>query len=309
MLHPCLLGIQKKWTIWGANFNSVSKEEKPPHGEADSMRRRDQPDWAHVASSGGRQKGVNKLADGGESEAASGGGPNGNCLQNMHSLLVSKKIKEALSKLRNKHSYKIISKKIKNEKNKINALLSIYHLKKGSLKQNLNEHIYRKAVMHTKTKIFQLVKKNKKRSFIDIYYEEKRKYKLRKEKLLELQKKLISNSRVAQMNVKRFFQRYGYIGLGTYFIVFCVTFSCCYLFVHFKYISLADLTYWCEKMHLTKYMNDDLQKKIDSLWGELIFAYIASKVTEPVRIVITILITPYIVKMIRLKRSSRIKSF
>ncbi|GAB67774.1 hypothetical protein PCYB_123400 [Plasmodium cynomolgi strain B] len=333
-MHPSLLGIQKNWTIWGENFNSFSKEEKPAHGEAYSTGRGDQPECTPVGRSGGRQNGGGNEAASGEcpneDKAASGdhpiGGkaasgecpnedkatprdhPNGNkaasrehpygkYLQNAHSLLVTKKIKEALSKLRDKHSYKVISKKIKKEKNKINALLSIYHLKKGSLKQNLSEHTYRKAIMNAKTKIFQVLKKNKERSLIDIYYEEKRKYKVRKEKLLELQKKLITNSRVAQINVKKFFQKYGYIGLGTYFVVFFLTFSCCYFFVHFKYISLADLTYWSEKMHLTKYMNDDLQKKIDSLWGELIFAYIASKVTEPVRIVITILITPYIAKM------------
>ncbi|ANQ09730.1 Uncharacterized protein PCOAH_00042990 [Plasmodium coatneyi] len=314
MPHPSLLGIQKKWTTWGANFNSVSEGKNPSPGEADSAGRVNQPEWTHMDKSAMRQNGDEKVTEAAsgecpsEDKAASRERPNGNYLQNAHSLLVTKKIKEALSKLRDKHSYKVISKKIKKEKNKINALLSMYHLKKGSLKQNFNEHIYRKAIMNTKTKIFQALKKNKKRSLIDIYYEEKQKYKLRKEKLLELQGRLLNNSRLAQMNVKKFFQKYGYIGLGTYFVVFFVTFSCCYFFVHFKYISLADLTYWSEKMHLTKYMNDDLQKKIDSLWGELIFAYIASKVTEPVRIVITILITPYIAKVIRLKKSSRIKS-
>ncbi|KJP89880.1 hypothetical protein AK88_00336 [Plasmodium fragile] len=322
ILHPSLLGSQKKWTTWGANFNSVSKEKNGLPDEADARRRGDEPEWAHVGKSGeGDHNGVEELAEEREENEVTSEGcvngdktasrerPNGNYLQNAHSLLVTKKIKEALSNLRDKHSYRVISKKIKKEKNKINALLSIYHLKKGSLKQNLNEHIYRKAIMHTKTKIFQVLKKNNKRSIMDIYYEEKRKYKLRKEKLLELQEKLFTNSRLAKINVKKFFKKYGYIGFGTYFVVFVLTFSCSYLFVHFKYISLADLTYWSEKMHLTKYMNDDLQKKIDSVWGELIFAYIASKITEPVRIVITILITPYIAKVIRLKRSSRIKSF
>eukprot|EP00366_Plasmodium_knowlesi_P002555 XP_002260052.1 hypothetical protein, conserved in Plasmodium species [Plasmodium knowlesi strain H] len=319
MVHPSLLGMQKKWTTWGANFNSISKEKEPSHGEADSRRRGDQAEWTRAGKNGERQNGDGGVGEGGGNEAETDGcpngeraasreRPNGNYLQNTHSLLVTKKIKEALSKLKDKNSYKVISKKIKKEKNKINALLSIYHLKKGSLKQNFNEHIYRKAIIHTKTKIFQALKKNKQRSLIDIYYEEKRKYKLRKEKLLEVQGKLITNSRLAQMNVKKFFQKYGYVGLGTYFVVFFLTFSCCYFFVHFKYISLADITYWSEKMHLTKYMSDDLQKKIDSLWGELIFAYIASKITEPVRIVITILITPYIAKVIRLKKSSRIKS-
>lgn len=319
MVHPSLLGVQQKWTTWSANFNSISKEKEPSHGEADSRRTGEQAEWTLAGKSGERQNGDGRVGEGGGDEAetdrcpngekaASRERPNGNYLQNTHSLLVTKKIKEALSKLKDKNSYKVISKKIKKEKNKINALLSIYHLKKGSLKQNFNEHIYRKAIIHTKTKIFQALKKNKQRSLIDIYYEEKRKYKLRKEKLLEVQGKLITNSRLAQMNVKKFFQKYGYVGLGTYFVVFFLTFSCCYFFVHFKYISLADITYWSEKMHLTKYMSDDLQKKIDSLWGELIFAYIASKITEPVRIVITILITPYIAKVIRLKKSSRIKS-
>ncbi|SCO68639.1 conserved Plasmodium protein, unknown function [Plasmodium vivax] len=316
-----LVGTNKKWTSWGANFNSVSKEGKPAHGEADSSVKEAKPseypsgDKATPREYPSGDKATPREYPSGD-RASPREYPKGNHLQNAHSLLLTKKIKEALTKLRDKQSYKMISKKIKTEKSKINALLSMYQLKRGNLNgsvkgipmESLNEHTYRKAIMNAKTKISQLLKKNKKRSFVDIYYEEKRKYKIRKQKLLELQKKLITNSRLAQINVKRFFQKYGYIGLGTYFVVFFVTFSCCYFFVHFKYISLSDVTYWSEKMHLTKYVDDNLQKKIDSLWGELLFAYIASKVTEPVRIVITILITPYIAKVVRLKRSSRIKS-
>ncbi|GAW82278.1 hypothetical protein, conserved [Plasmodium gonderi] len=232
----------------------------------------------------------------------------GNYFKNVHSLLLTKKIKDALNKLKDKHSYKIIMKRIKQEKNKINSVLSIYQIKKGNFKNNFNEHVYRKAIIHTKTKIFQVLKKIKINHLWIYTMKKKKKYKLRKQKLLELQEKFIKNSKLAHINVKNFFKKYGYIGLGTYFVVFLVTFCCSYFFVHFKYISLADITYWSEKTHLKKYINDDLHKKIDSLWGELIFAYIASKVTEPVRIIITILITPYIAKIIRIKRSSRIKS-
>ncbi|CRH01788.1 conserved Plasmodium protein, unknown function [Plasmodium relictum] len=229
-----------------------------------------------------------------------------NYLKNMHSLLLTKKIKEALNGLKSKHSYRILMKRIKTEKKKINYVLIKYQLKKDNLKINFNEHIYRRAIINTKTKIFTFLKRNNNKSLMDIYYEEKKKYKLRKQKLYELQEKFIKNSKIAQSSIKKFFKKYGYVGLATYFIIFLITFCSSYFFVHYKYISLSDLKYISEKMHLNKYIDEDLHKKIDSLWGELLFAYIASKISEPLRIVITILITPYIAKVIKLKKKSRI---
>ncbi|KAI4836488.1 hypothetical protein MKS88_004285 [Plasmodium brasilianum] len=233
----------------------------------------------------------------------------GTYFKNVHSLLLSKKIKETLTNLKSRHGYKIIMKRIKIEKKKINYILTKYHIiSTGNVKYNLNEHIYRKAVINTKTKIFTFLKRYNNKSLIDIYYEEKTKYKVRKQKLYELQEKIIKNSKIAQSSVKKFFKKYGYVGLGTYFIVFLMTFCSSYFFVHFKYISLSDLKYISEKMHLNKYIDDDLHKKIDSVWGEILFAYIASKIAEPLRIVITILITPYIAKVIKLKKRGRLKS-
>ncbi|VWU50817.1 conserved protein, unknown function [Hepatocystis sp. ex Piliocolobus tephrosceles] len=250
-------------------------------------------------------------------------------LLNDHSLLVTKKIKDILTKLKDKHNYKIIMKRIQKEKQKINHILVKYNKKAEKLKLYSKEHIYRTAIMNTKKKISNFLKRNNSnnnitidgnikennnintknnRFFMDIYYEEKTKYKLRKEKLFKAQQEFINKSKIAQSRLKAFFKKYGYVGIGTYFTVFLITFGCSYLCVHFKYISLSDLTYYAEKMHLSKYITDDVHKKIDSLWGELIFAYIASKITEPVRILITIIITPYIAKIIRLKKGSRLKS-
>ncbi|VTZ70434.1 conserved protein, unknown function [Plasmodium chabaudi chabaudi] len=229
-------------------------------------------------------------------------------LKNVHSLLITKSIKEMLIHFKSKHSYKIVVKRIQMEKKLFINILKKYKMKSESLKNNSSEEIYRKAIMNTKKKISTFLKRNNNKSFMDIYNEEKNKYKLRKEKLLQSQEKLINKSKIAHSNIKNFFKKYGYVGLGTYFGVFLITFFASYLFVHFKYISLSDLKYLSEKMHLNKYIDDDLHKKIDSLWGELIFAYIASKVTEPLRIVITVIITPYIAKVIRIKRGSRIKN-
>ncbi|CDU20103.1 conserved protein, unknown function [Plasmodium yoelii] len=228
-------------------------------------------------------------------------------LKNVHSILITKKIKEMLINFKSKHSYKIIVKRIEMEKKLFINILKKYKMKSDSLKHNSSEEIYRKAIMNTKKKISIFLRRNSNKSFMDIYYEEKKKYKLRKEKLLQSQEKLINKSKIAHSNIKNFFKKYGYVGLGTYFCVFLITFCASYFFVHFKYISLSDLKYLSEKMHLNKYIDDNLHKKIDSLWGELIFAYIASKITEPLRIVITVIITPYIAKVIRIKRGSRIK--
>ncbi|CAD2101717.1 conserved protein, unknown function [Plasmodium vinckei lentum] len=231
-----------------------------------------------------------------------------NYLKNVHSLLITKSIKEMLIHFKSKHSYKIVVKRIQMEKKLFINILKKYKMKSESLKNNSSEEIYRKAIMNTKKKISTFLKRNSNKSFMDIYNEEKNKYKLRKERLLKSQEKLINKSKIAHSNIKNFFKKYGYVGLGTYFGVFLITFCASYFFVHFKYISLSDLKYLSEKMHLNKYIDDDLHKKIDSLWGELIFAYIASKVTEPLRIVITVIITPYIAKVIRIKRGSRIKN-
>ncbi|CAX64324.1 hypothetical protein PFUGPA_03177 [Plasmodium falciparum Palo Alto/Uganda] len=229
-----------------------------------------------------------------------------NYLKNMYFLLLSKRMKECLYNLKCKHSYRRLMKRIKKEKDKINNIFLKYQIKKGNIKSHFNEHTYRKALMNMKKNIFTSLKRNRNKSIMDVYYEEKKKYKLRKQKLLELQTKIRKNSQIAHSSIKRFFKKYGYVGLGTYFFVFLLTFCSSYFFVHFKYISLADLKYVSEKMHLNKYIDDDLHKKIDSLWGELIFAYVASKITEPIRIVITILITPYIARAIKFKKKSRL---
>ncbi|SOV17572.1 conserved Plasmodium protein, unknown function [Plasmodium gaboni] len=229
-----------------------------------------------------------------------------NYLKNMYFLLLSKRMKECLYNLKCKHSYRRLMKRIKKEKDKINNIFLKYQIKKGNIKINFNEHTYRKALMNMKKNIFTSLKRNRNKSIMDVYYEEKKKYKLRKQKLLELQTKIKNNSQIAHSSIKRFFKKYGYVGLGTYFFVFLLTFCTSYFFVHFKYISLADLKYVSEKMHLNKYIDDNLHKKIDSLWGELIFAYVASKITEPIRIIITILITPYIARAIKFKKKSRL---
>ncbi|SOV81229.1 conserved Plasmodium protein, unknown function [Plasmodium sp. gorilla clade G3] len=229
-----------------------------------------------------------------------------NYLKNMYFLLLSKRMKECLYNLKCKHSYRRLMKRIKKEKEKINNIFLKYQIKKGNIKIHFNEHTYRKALMNMKKNIFTSLKRNRNKSIMDVYYEEKKKYKLRKEKLLELQTKIRKNSQIAHSSIKRFFKKYGYVGLGTYFFVFLLTFCSSYFFVHFKYISLTDLKYVSEKMHLNKYIDDDLHKKIDSLWGELIFAYVASKITEPIRIIITILITPYIARAIKFKKKSRL---
>lgn len=229
-----------------------------------------------------------------------------NIFRNMRLLPLSKKYKDFLSNVKNKNAYRVLSKRIQLEKSKITSAMLKYQVKKGNFKMHFNEQIYRKAVIHLKKKVALYFKRNNKKSIMDIYYEEKNKYKLRKQRLFEMQEKIVKNSLTAQRGIKKFFKKYGYIGLTTYFLIFLVTFLSSFFCFHYKYISLADLENVSKKMHLNKYIDEEsLQKKIDSLWGELICAYLAAKVSEPIRIIATIIITPYIQKLLKMKKKSR----
>lgn len=108
----------------------------------------------------------------------------------MYFLLLSKRMKECLYNLKCKHSYRRLMKRIKKEKDKINNIFLKYQIKKGNIKSHFNEHTYRKALMNMKKNIFTSLKRNRNKSIMDVYYEEKKKYKLRKQKLLELQTKI-----------------------------------------------------------------------------------------------------------------------
>ncbi|CXI99743.1 conserved Plasmodium protein, unknown function [Plasmodium berghei] len=292
------LGLNGKWT------NEKDEKQKKTHEQTSYIDKNDINNYNNTLNNNNKQlSGINNKTYNKNNIWGRGKF----YLKNVHSILITKKIKEMLINFKSKHSYKIVIKRIEMEKKLFINILKKYKMKSDSLKHNSSEEIYRKAIMNTKKKISIFLRRNSNKSFMDIYYEEKKKYKLRKEKLLQSQEKLINKSRIAHSNIKNFFKKYGYVGLGIYFGVFLITFCASYFFVHFKYISLSDLKYLSEKMHLNKYIDDNLHKKIDSLWGELIFAYIASKITEPLRIVITVIITPYIAKVIRIKKGSRIK--
>lgn len=93
-------------------------------------------------------------------------------------------------------------------------------------------------------------------------------------------------------------KKYGLIGVGTYLGVYVLTLGGMYLAVSAGVVKTGDINSLVEKLHLDKLFGKE-ELNIPPKAGNFMIAWVATKLTEPVRLIITLAITPPISRLIR----------
>jgi hypothetical protein len=98
--------------------------------------------------------------------------------------------------------------------------------------------------------------------------------------------------------VKQFFKTYGPTGVAVHFSVYFLTLGALYIAIDRRYIRVGDVTQWMKKIGLDKWF--DMQKlEGKSKATNFATAWILAKPTEPIRFMLTLAITPYVVRLLR----------
>jgi hypothetical protein len=101
--------------------------------------------------------------------------------------------------------------------------------------------------------------------------------------------------------VKAFIKKYGIPGLIIYFAIYFLTLGGLYVGIANGLIRIADVDHWLKKFGLDKYFDlEQMENKKN--YTNFAFAWIMTKFTEPLRFALTLAITPYVLRVLRLRR-------
>lgn len=127
----------------------------------------------------------------------------------------------------------------------------------------------------------------------------KRQARLRQAQLRRLRLRAVETSATATRGFRALWNKYGYIGLGTYFGVYFLTLSSFFLATSSGILTGDQVNAWAEQLHLQNHIDIRKLEKVDSVWGRALVAWIATKLVEPLRLFVTVTITPTVAKHIR----------
>lgn len=109
------------------------------------------------------------------------------------------------------------------------------------------------------------------------------------------------SSNSALSKIKIFLKEYGIPGIIVHFSLYLLTWGGMYIGINYGLITVSNVEKLLRKIGLDKYVDmDKLENKKKATSFAL--AWILTKFTQPLRIALTIAITPYILKLLR-KRS------
>lgn len=94
----------------------------------------------------------------------------------------------------------------------------------------------------------------------------------------------------------RLLKRYGYITAATYVAVYVVSLSSVYGIVSLGIIPILDVNSFVNGLSLKKWILGDAPVDIPRWASPLVTAWIITKTTEPVRLVVTAAIMPSVIK-------------
>lgn len=98
--------------------------------------------------------------------------------------------------------------------------------------------------------------------------------------------------------VKRFIKKYGILGVVLYFAVYFITLGSLFLVFQQGLFATKDVLQWLHNNGLDKYIDlNDLKKS--EKYANLGVAWVLTKFTEPLRLAITVAITPSVYKLMR----------
>ena len=97
--------------------------------------------------------------------------------------------------------------------------------------------------------------------------------------------------------VKQFVRKYGITGVVVYFGIYYLTWASFYIALQENWLGAGDVMEFAKKWGLEKYLDTDdhKNKKVANIG----LAWILTKFTEPLRFAATILVTPYVLKVVQ----------
>jgi hypothetical protein len=105
--------------------------------------------------------------------------------------------------------------------------------------------------------------------------------------------------------ITKFLKEYGIPGVTVHFSLYFITWAGLYLGIDYGLIKVSDVQKLVRKVGLDKYVDmDNLENKKTAT--SVAIAWILTKFTQPLRIALTIAITPFIMRILRLKKKQLI---
>nr|CAG4715986.1 unnamed protein product [Naegleria fowleri] len=98
--------------------------------------------------------------------------------------------------------------------------------------------------------------------------------------------------------LKRFVKKYGILGVVIYLGIYVLTLGTLFLLLQEGFLATKDVLAWLHNSGFDKYIDmNDLKKSERN--ANFVVAWVLTKFTEPVRMAVTLAITPYIYKVLR----------
>jgi hypothetical protein len=98
--------------------------------------------------------------------------------------------------------------------------------------------------------------------------------------------------------VKRFFKTYGIPGIAVHFTIYFMTLAGLYVALDKKKINIGRAVNWIKKLGLGAWVDlDKIEEKKRAT--NFAVAWVLAKPTEPVRFMLTLAITPYVVRALK----------
>jgi hypothetical protein len=94
-------------------------------------------------------------------------------------------------------------------------------------------------------------------------------------------------------------RKYGYTGVVVYIFIYILTLAGFFTSIFFDFIKSENLVKYAEKIPFFHTINMKGPTHLDSIWGQFAFAWLATKIVEPLRLCLTITITPKIFRVIQ----------
>lgn len=121
----------------------------------------------------------------------------------------------------------------------------------------------------------------------------------RRAQMLKAKESFKKKSKQAGHGLMALWRRYGYVGVAVYMSVYGGSMGLAFLSLRGGILTSDHIRSLAEKFNMKELIKEENFNKADSKWGQLVIAWIAVKVIEPLRAITTIAITPSVAKLLR----------
>lgn len=103
----------------------------------------------------------------------------------------------------------------------------------------------------------------------------------------------------AKLSAITLWKKYGYVGIAVYFMVYIGTLAGFYAAVNYGMLTGDQVNSWINTLHLSAHIKADTVQRVDTEWGKLLLAWVATKVVEPLRLFIALTATPTVARLLK----------